>query len=57
LRPLRTHWPSDEAALFEDEVDIDLNPKIGRRGMRRGQQAPVETPGDNVKRYRAGSMN
>jgi transposase len=57
LRQLLRHLPADEAAVFEDEVDVNLNPKIGCMWMRRGQQAEVETPGDNVKRYLAGSMN
>jgi putative transposase len=57
LRHLLAHLPEDEVAVFEDEVDINLNPKIGSMWMRRGQQAEVETPGDNAKRYLAGSMN
>jgi transposase len=57
LRRLLANLPADEVAVFEDEVDIHLNPKIGSMWMRRGQQAAVETPGDNEKRYLAGSMN
>jgi len=57
LRRLLTGLPADEVAVFEDEVDINLNPKVGSMWMRRGQQAEVETPGDNEKRYLAGSMN
>ena len=57
LRRLLADLPADEAAVFEDEVDINLNPKLGSMWMRRGQQAEVETPGDNAKRYLAGSMN
>lgn len=57
LRRLLRELPADEAAVFEDEVDLHLNPKIGSMWMRRGQQAEVETPGDNDKRYLAGSMN
>jgi transposase len=49
--------PADEVAVFEDEVDINTNPKIGSMWMRRGQQAHVLTPGINSKRYLAGSMN
>ena len=44
---------ADEAAVFEDEVDINTNPKIGSMWMRRGQQAEVLTPGTNTKRYLA----
>jgi len=44
-------------AVYEDEVDIHLNPKIGLDWMLRGQQKEVETPGQNEKRYLAGAMN
>jgi putative transposase len=57
LRRLLAGLPADEVAVFEDEVDVNLNPKIGSMWMRRGQQAEVGTPGDNQKRYLAGSMN
>jgi putative transposase len=57
LRRLLRQLPADEVAVFQDEVDINLNPKIGSMWMRRGQQAEVATPGDNEKRYLAGSMN
>ena len=57
LRRLLAHLPADEVAVFQDEVDINLNPKIGAMWMRRGEQAEVETPGNNDKRYLAGSMN
>jgi hypothetical protein len=35
----------DEAAVFQDEVDLNLNPDIGCTWMRRGEQARVVTPG------------
>jgi putative transposase len=57
LRQLLLTLPADETAVFEDEVDINLNPKIGCMWMRRGQQAEVVTPGDNAKRYLAGSLH
>lgn len=49
--------PPDEAALYEDEVDIHLNPKIGPDYMLPGQQKTVLTPGQNVKHYLAGAMD
>ena len=49
--------PPDEAALYEDEVDIHLNPKIGPDYMLPGQQKTVRTPGQNVKHYFAGAMD
>jgi transposase len=57
LRRLLVGLPATEVALFEDEVDINLNPKIGSMGMPKGRQATVETPGTNQKRYLAGSIN
>jgi putative transposase len=52
---LRT-LPPDEVAVFQDEVDIHLNPKIGAARMPRGRQAEVVTPGNNQKRHLAGSL-
>jgi len=57
LRKLLTGLPDDETAVFMDEVDINLNPKIGCMWMRQGQQAVVETPGTNEKRHLAGSIH
>ena len=57
LRHLLSHLPDGETAVFEDEVDVNLNPKIGSMWMRRGEQAQVVTPGNNVKRYLAGSLD
>jgi len=57
LRQLLLHLPDDETAVFEDEVDLNLNPKIGSMWMPRGRQATVVTPGDNAKRYLAGSLH
>jgi transposase len=57
IRELLRDLPEDEAAVFQDEVDLNLNPDIGCMWMERGQQAQVVTPGTNVKRYLAGSMS
>ena len=57
LRELLLTLPDDETAVFQDEVDINLNPKIGCQWMRRGRQAQVVTPGDNAKCYLAGSLH
>jgi len=48
--------PPDEVGLFEDEVDVHLNPKIGFDWMMRGEQKRVLTPGQNAKRYLAGAL-
>jgi putative transposase len=57
IRELLRDLPEDEAAVFQDEVDLNLNPDIGCMWMERGKQAEVVTPGDNVKRYLSGSMS
>jgi putative transposase len=57
LRALLAQLPDDEVAVFEDEVDVNTNPKIGSMWMRRGVQAEVLTPGNNDKRYLAGSLS
>ena len=57
LRALLRHLPENEIVVWQDEVDINTNPKIGAMWMRRGHQAAVETPGTNHKRYLAGSLN
>jgi len=57
LRRLLADLPDDETAVFQDEVDINSNPKIGSMWMRRGEQAAVPTPGTNHKRYLAGSLH
>jgi transposase len=46
-----------ETAVYLDEVDIHLNPKIGPDWMNRGKQKEVTTPGQNVKRYVCGALN
>lgn len=49
--------PRHEVAVYEDEVDIHLNPKIGLDWMGLGQQKEVMTPGQNEKRYLAGALD
>ncbi len=56
LRTLLAALPEDETAVFQDEVDINTNPKIGARGRVRGEQATVKTPGNNEKRSLSGSI-
>jgi putative transposase len=57
LRRFLKNLPPDEVAVFQDEVDVNTNPKIGCMWMYKGQQAEVVTPGTNVKKYLAGSLN
>jgi transposase len=57
LRELLRNLPDNETAVFMDEVEVHTNPKIGCMWMRRGEQATVETPGDNEKRVLAGSLH
>jgi transposase len=57
LQALIAKLPKNEVVLYVDEVDINLNPKIGPDWMRRGTQKQVMTPGKNEKRYLAGALN
>lgn len=49
--------PAGEEAFYEDEVDIHLNPRIGRDWMLPGTQKEVLTPGQNAKHYLAGALH
>jgi transposase len=57
IRRLVDTLPADEVALYGDEVDIHLNPKIGWDWMLPGLQKQVQTPGQNEKRYLAGALD
>lgn len=57
IRRLVEGLPRNEVALYEDEVDVHLNPKIGYDWMGYGQQKEVLTPGQNRKRYLAGALD
>lgn len=49
--------PPAQACVWEDEADIDLNPRIGADWTLPGEQRTVMTPGQNVKRYVAAAMD
>ena len=57
IRRLEGRASAAEPVLYSDEVDIHLNPKIGRDWMLRGQQRRVVTPGKNKKFYLAGALD
>jgi len=57
LRELLEKLPAHETAVFQDEVEVNTNPEIGRMWMLKGRQATVQTPGTNKKRHLAGSMH
>lgn len=57
IRRLISNLPAGDVAVYVDEVDIHLNPKIGPDWMLRGVQKTVLTPGKNEKRYLAGALN
>lgn len=57
IHQLLANLPPHETAVFQDEVDVHLNPKIGSCWMRRGEQAEVPTPGNNEKQHVAGSLH
>ncbi|WP_437568700.1 IS630 family transposase [Sorangium sp. So ce542] len=56
IRKLLRSLPRDEIAFYADEMDVDLNPRLGLDWMRRGRQKRVLTPGNNQKRYVAGAL-
>jgi transposase len=49
--------PAGHVAVYLDEVDVHLNPKLGLDWMNRGTQKQVVTPGSNAKRYLCGAMD
>ena len=57
LRALRDELPPDEPLVFQDEVDVHLNPKTGPDWMLPGVQKTVLTPGQNHKHYVAGALD
>lgn len=57
LRALEARASAAEPVFYEDEVDIHLNPKVGRDWMLRGCQRRVVTPGKNEKFYLAGALD
>jgi putative transposase len=57
LRALLASLPDDETVVWQDEVEVHTNPKIGRMWMFKGRQAEVETPGTNKKRHISGSIH
>jgi transposase len=57
IRALVDTLPADQACVWEDEADIDLNPRIGADWTLPGEQRTVMTPGKNVKRYFAAAMD
>lgn len=57
IHQLLANLPHDEVAVYEDEVDIHLNPKIGLDWMNRSRQKLVMTPGQNQKAYLAGTLD
>jgi transposase len=57
IRALEHRASAVEPVFYEDEVDIHLNPKVGRDWMLRGQQRRLITPGNNEKFYLAGALD
>ena len=57
IRAVVENPPAGQAAVYLDEVDVHLNPKIGPDWMNRGTQKQVLTPGTNQKRYLCGAMD
>jgi transposase len=50
-------YSAENPVIYEDEVDIHLNLKIGAAWQARGQQKRVVTPGQNEKYYLVGALH
>ncbi|HGB2132537.1 TPA: IS630 family transposase [Salmonella enterica subsp. enterica serovar 13,23:b:-] len=57
LRTKLLNQNDENLVFYEDEVDIDFNPKIGADWQLKGEQKQVITPGINQKNYFAGVLN
>jgi transposase len=57
IRDVLATLPRRHVAVYADEVDVHLNPKIGLDWMGYGQQKEVLTPGQNEKCYLAGALD
>ena len=57
IQTMLSSLPPDQVAVYLDEVDVHLNPKIGCDWMNEGQQKDVMTPGQNKKRYLCGALD
>ena len=57
INAMISNCKSGDVVVYEDEVDIHLNPKIGLDWMNLGQQKEVLTPGQNQKQYLAGALD
>lgn len=57
IRALEEGTTAREPVLYSDEVDLNLNPRIGRDWMLRGTQRRILTPGKNQKFYLAGALD
>lgn len=57
VRDLISNCPHNQVVVYEDEIHIHLNPKLGLDWMNRGQQKLVMTPGQNEKTYVAGCLD
>jgi transposase len=57
IQALIDTMPANHAVVWEDEADLDLNPRIGFDYMLPGTQRQVMTPGKNIKRYLAGALD
>lgn len=57
IRGLIDALPADAACAWEDEADIDLDPRIGADWTLPGEQRTVPTPVAKVKRYFPATMD
>ena len=48
---------TSEPVVYADEMDVHLNPKVGRDWMLKGHRRLLVTPGNNKKRFVAGALD
>lgn len=57
IRAVIDGLPPSAVAVYLDEVDVHLNPKVGCDWQNYGKQKTVLTPGQNEKRYLCGALD
>lgn len=57
LKCRAAHATAEEPVFYADEMDVHLNPKVGRDWMLPGKRRALVTPGNNRKGYVAGALD
>ena len=57
LEDVRKMTEEEVASFFQDETQLETNPKVGFCWMRKGRQRRLKTPGTNRKVWISGALN